>query len=626
MCNLHEPLDLTRLIGEIQHEVTRYLGDPEKDGIKFTPCDPKQFEAAVKHLGRTLRRADDLQFRLIAALCLLGPNHLTLPPRIYAQVLQLLQWYVTDTEEQKDRLKEFVVAFGCGRWRRVKGDSPGWDGRWPGAVRALARALFPAVREARLWLGRVLNLDLSRAEDVWSDAHELAMYLIHGEKVHTLKSGCSVMIHAALDGARVELSDESYDSDIQPGAKFVATLQGDRFVLEIRGKKVLLPGGTKLVVSVYDEEIRLDLVEHDFILGAGETATMAVTALRVPEAVAKESGLRRRNLRFPQGEEATIRVGGHNTTVSVAGKEYVLRKGQTAAPSGSRLVAQGEDIPIPGGAKTVLKEEGGRIRLRVERRFTLKAGEEALISGGGAGAALAVWHCTCGTLRCAELHRLSSWDESYPLWAFLAAAAKGIAVKRKVRGRRAPSIGSFVQGIVFALLNSRSFAAVGPGGRVLQVRLRYGSVAYNLCPKGHKYLGTKCGVCGRPQDSSTRRIAAPGLFFVGEGSPFRRERFFKCNGCENLSVPEDLIEKECTCDQCSEPLFQIQEVRQILGTSGGGQAIAPPAFMRLRAARNDLAARSHPCPRCGKAVAKRRCHNCGSDKVSQREVFAWVYE
>jgi len=212
------------------------------------------------------------------------------------------------------------------------------------------------------------------------------------------------------------------------------------------------------------------------------------------------------------------------------------------------------------------------------------------------------------------------------LWAFLAAAVKGIAVKPEVRGRRALSIGSFVQGIYFALLSSGSFAAIGPGGQTLQVRLRFGPVAYNLCPKGHKYLGSQCGTCGRPQGCSTKRIAAPGLFLVGERSPFRRERFFKCKGCGNLFEPNDLVKKECTCDQCSSPVFQMQAVRRILGTSGGGEALAPRNFMRLRAGRDDLAARNHPCPNCGKVVEKRRCHACGSDEVAQRELFAWVYD
>jgi len=71
---------------------------------------------------------------------------------------------------------EFAIAFGCGWHRQVRPDGEVWEQRWPDAVRALSRALEPAVMQARLWLSQhVVHYPPTNENDRF-DAHMLTMH------------------------------------------------------------------------------------------------------------------------------------------------------------------------------------------------------------------------------------------------------------------------------------------------------------------------------------------------------------------------------------------------------------------------------------------------------------------
>lgn len=117
----------------------------------------------------------------------------------------------------------------------------------------------------------------------------------------------------------------------------------------------------------------------------------------------------------------------------------------------------------PGAKTTYTVPDGATLRLTAmdfETRVTLTAnasettlklrvGEEAQLSGP---ADLEIWECTCGHQRCAERHRLASWNPTLPhqtLANFIASAIKGPG--------RIVKTGSFTQGMLFALWSREGF-------------------------------------------------------------------------------------------------------------------------------------------------------------------------
>jgi len=135
----------------VQERVEDYLSSKEAYGLDVG--NPLHFELLVSRARPGLARvaADDL--RVVVVMCWLGPQSAGIPPiAMRNNLLGILRRVVSDERERLERVMEFAIAYGCGKWRQVQPGYGSWEQRWQGAVRGLVRALEPAVEQANRWL------------------------------------------------------------------------------------------------------------------------------------------------------------------------------------------------------------------------------------------------------------------------------------------------------------------------------------------------------------------------------------------------------------------------------------------------------------------------------------------
>src|SRR5687768_1691522 len=85
--------------------------------------------------GKLASFAED-EFRLVAAICLLGPDTAGLPPSATRDLLiEIARRLESGETERLERVMELAIAFGCGWYRQVRPDGGAWEQRWPDAVR-----------------------------------------------------------------------------------------------------------------------------------------------------------------------------------------------------------------------------------------------------------------------------------------------------------------------------------------------------------------------------------------------------------------------------------------------------------------------------------------------------------
>ena len=113
---------------QVKQAVDRYLRN--HPGFNF--ANPKHFPRLVDHVRRAVIGDQDAaepedELYCVAAMCALGPAH-GLPP--HAMREQLLGIIRESADGNPERVLEFAVAYGCGKWRSILARPNTWECRW----------------------------------------------------------------------------------------------------------------------------------------------------------------------------------------------------------------------------------------------------------------------------------------------------------------------------------------------------------------------------------------------------------------------------------------------------------------------------------------------------------------
>ena len=156
------------LVHAVQRAVHTHIAGVERDY-----CNPQDFIGIVNAAGELADElagiADD-ELHTVAAMCWLGANFTDIPPAVMRErLLTTIRELEPDEGKRLHRIMEFAIAFGCGKWRAPGAERGSWDARWPQAVRALARAITPAIRRVPKGKGQRYQegIDSWLAETVW---------------------------------------------------------------------------------------------------------------------------------------------------------------------------------------------------------------------------------------------------------------------------------------------------------------------------------------------------------------------------------------------------------------------------------------------------------------------------
>jgi len=221
-------------------------------------------------------REDDLL--TVTAMCWLGPLDVGPPPALLREdLLHHLRQTANTAEQQIERVMEFVIAYGCGKWRSVEIGYGGWAQRWQGAVRGLVRALEPAVGQTNRWLAdhvagfpkdRSLPHDPHFVEDTptWSDAWMLAHKFIRPEDHLSLEEGEVLTIGCTEEGTECTVADQEYQQFVPPGAKAVWTVQEPEIAIlaTTQGEEALrVVAGATLSLIARDEDVLIKAVQEE---------------------------------------------------------------------------------------------------------------------------------------------------------------------------------------------------------------------------------------------------------------------------------------------------------------------------------------------------------------------------
>lgn len=247
------------------------------DGRAFDIGNPAHLKLLVQHAQTQIASAVEEELWISVALSWLGPQFAGPPPASIRRALRdLLQRLAPTERARQERVMEFVIAYGCGKWRAVQLGTGGWEHRWPGAMRGLVRALEPAVAQANRWLAehvvgfprdRSCSLTEGFAEDtaVWSDAWMLATRLVHPEHQLMLLDNETLTLECTTEGAEVFTEKRDYERLIPPGAKAVWTMLEHSSELRLSpGEPLALPAGAVVFLLARDEDaiLKTSVGEH----------------------------------------------------------------------------------------------------------------------------------------------------------------------------------------------------------------------------------------------------------------------------------------------------------------------------------------------------------------------------
>lgn len=202
--------------------------------------------------GELASLAED-EFRLVAAICLLGPDAAGIPPSATRHhLIEIARRLEPGETKRLERVMELAIAFGCGWHRQVRPDGGAWEQRWPDAVRALSRALEPAVTQARLWLAQHVVQYPQTHDHETSDAHLLTMRLLH--PLHLERE--DALRIAYRDADAVVASAQRHPTSVPAGAKYVLTALEKTRLVGPR-KAFAIDAETPLILTVHDTEARI---------------------------------------------------------------------------------------------------------------------------------------------------------------------------------------------------------------------------------------------------------------------------------------------------------------------------------------------------------------------------------
>lgn len=246
-------------------------------------------------LGNAVRSVcsdvEEDELLLVTAMCWLGPLEAGPPPRaLREELLTYLRQNENSAKERIERIMEFVIAYGCGKWRTIESGYGGWAQRWQGAVRGLVRALEPAVGQANRWLAehvvgfpkdRHIPHDSQFIEDTatWSDAWMLANKFVRPADRLCLEEGETLTISCTEEGTECTVIDQDYQQFIPPGAKALWTVQEpETTTLFTDQSSLAVTSGTTFLLVARDEDVlikaALDTQNQQTHLKIGEEAAM----------------------------------------------------------------------------------------------------------------------------------------------------------------------------------------------------------------------------------------------------------------------------------------------------------------------------------------------------------------
>jgi hypothetical protein len=244
-------------------------------GRGFDIGKPNRFTALLHYVRvqdqvKLASFAED-EFRVVAAICLLGPDAADMPPPVAtrASLIDITRRLEPNETKRLARVMEFAIAFGCGWHRQVRPDGEAWEQRWPDAVRALSRALEPAVMQARLWLSQhVVHYPPTNENDRF-DAQMLTMHLLH--PLHLERRDTLSITYQ--DTEALVVSTQRRSTSVPAGAKYVLTAMEKTQLVGPR-KAFSIQAETPMILTVHDTEARIT-VHHAgqrLQLQAGQTA------------------------------------------------------------------------------------------------------------------------------------------------------------------------------------------------------------------------------------------------------------------------------------------------------------------------------------------------------------------
>ena len=329
---------------------------------------------------------------------------------------------------------------------------------------------------------------------------------------------------------------------------------------------------------------------------------------------------------------------GREVEVPPGGK-YVLEVDGQGAFIEIKVVCHG----IAAGARVVIacRDWGTEIKVSsAAKTFRLKPGDRAHLCPGRVPAAIFVRECTCGSIRCAERHRIESWNPQFSLRAFVAVAVKGVKPRG---GNTPPGLVSLQQGMYYQHLNRGTEALVGDKRHRLHLRLRLVSAAVKQCTCGSVFLEDICPECGDRFDPFRMKMVKKKAFLILEGrcpedqtrleqlgKCFVRKGFLRCNDkdaagkrtCDNyFELTDSLWAEQVYCRACGQPIYQKEELPKWLPTA----ATRLQLLKRLQAQRRRLVKRQAKCPHCGKQLheVSLQCPLCCSCQLGQNLVFLY---
>jgi hypothetical protein len=221
---------------------------------------------------------------LVTAMCWLGPLNAGPPPAsLREELLNRLRQDEENVKERVARIMEFIIAYGCGKWRAVEPGYGGWAQRWQGALRGLVRALEPWLAEhvAGFPKDRSIPHDPQFVEDTptWSDAWMLANKFVRPEDRLCLEEDETLTISCTEEGTECAAADQDYHQFVPPGAKAVWTVQEPETTTLLTDEHSLpVATGTTLSLIARDEDVlikaALDKQNQQTHLKMGEEAAM----------------------------------------------------------------------------------------------------------------------------------------------------------------------------------------------------------------------------------------------------------------------------------------------------------------------------------------------------------------
>jgi hypothetical protein len=221
----------------------------------------KWLEGLVKRVSKAVPAtagSDPVKLRIAVAMLALGPPYAGIPPAAMRdKVRKILIRHVRVDRER--RVEEFVIVYGCGRWRKpLGGVGTTWDHKWGNAQLQLGRMFFKFVHVAAAWLHQyVPNYPAPTFKISSEHSDDLALRFVNPVKVRGAVAGpVSMRIDAdprgaVRPGATVTLNGSV--SFYKPGMKAVFSV--DARTTFVHGSRVFRPRyTTKVLISVLNDE------------------------------------------------------------------------------------------------------------------------------------------------------------------------------------------------------------------------------------------------------------------------------------------------------------------------------------------------------------------------------------